>query len=36
MEVKRVVEKWKIWNKEEEATKSEKKAKKLVPLRFHK
>lgn len=36
MEVKRVVEKWEIQNKKEEATKSEKKAKKLVSLKFHK
>jgi len=36
MEVKKVVEKWKIWNKEEAAAKSKKKAKKLVPERFYK
>jgi len=31
-----MVEKWKIWNEEEKAIKSEEKAKKLVFLRFHK
>jgi len=34
MEVKRVIEEWKFWNKEKEAVKSEEEAKKLVPLRF--
>ena len=36
MEVKKVVEKWEIWNEEEEAAKSEAEAKKLVPEKFHK
>jgi len=35
MEVKRVAEEWKIWDDEEEATKSESEAKKLVPEKFH-
>jgi len=30
------VEEWEIWDKEEEAAKSEEEAKKLVPERFHK
>ena len=36
MEVKKVVEEWKIWNKEKEAVKSKEEVKKLVPQRFHK
>jgi len=36
MKVKKVVEEWEIWDKEEEAAKFEEKAKKLVPQRFHK
>jgi len=36
VEVKRIVEKWEIWNKEEEAVKSEVEAKKLVLEKFHK
>ena len=36
MEVKRVVKKWKIWDEEEEAARSEEEAKKLVPEKFHK
>ena len=36
MEVKKVTEEWKIWDKEKEAAKSEAKAKKLVPEKFHK
>jgi len=36
MKVKKVAEKWKIWNKEEGVAKSEKEAKKLVLERFHK
>ena len=36
IEVKWIVEKWEIWNEEEEATKSEEEAKRLVPERFHK
>jgi len=35
IEVKRVAEKWEIWDEEEEAAKSEAEAKKLVPERFH-
>ena len=31
MEVKKLVEEWEIWDKEEEAARSEEKAKKLVP-----
>ena len=36
VEVRKVVEEWEIWNKEEEAAKSEVEAKKLVLERFHK
>ena len=36
MEVKKVAEKWEIWDEEEEAAKSEAEAKKLVPGKFHK
>ena len=36
VEVRKVVEEWEIWDKEEEAAKSEVEAKKLVPERFHK
>ena len=36
MEVKRMAEKWEIWDEEEEAAKSEADAKKLVPEKFHK
>ena len=36
IEVKRVVEEWKIWNEEEEAVKSEEEVKKLVLEKFHK
>jgi len=35
IEVRKVVEEWEIWNKEEEAAKSEAEAKKLVPEKFH-
>ena len=35
VEVRKVVEEWKIWDKEEEAAKSEAEAKKLVPETFH-
>jgi len=35
IEVKRIAEKWEIWNEEEEAAKSEAEAIKLVPERFH-
>ena len=33
--VKRVAEKWEIWDDEEEAAKSEAETKKLVPEKFH-
>ena len=36
MEVKKVAEKWEIWDEEKEAAKSEAEAKKLVPEKFHK
>ncbi len=36
VEIKRVVEEWKIWNEEGEAAKSEVEARKLVPEKFHK
>ena len=36
VEVRKVAEEWEIWDEEEEAAKSEEKAKKLVPERFHK
>ena len=36
MEIKRVIEKWKIWDDNDETAKSEEEAKKLVSLRFHK
>ena len=36
MEVKKVAEKWEIWEKEKEAARSEVEAKKLVPEKFHK
>ena len=36
MEVKRVAEEWEIWDEEEEATKSEAEAKKLVLEQFYK
>ena len=35
VEVKRVAEEWKIWDKKEEAARSEEEAKKLVPEKFH-
>jgi len=35
VEVKKVAEEWEIWDEEEEAARSEKKAKKLVPDKFH-
>jgi len=34
--VKKVVEKWEIWEKEEEAARSEAEAKKLVLEQFYK
>ena len=36
MEVKKVAEEWEIWNKEEEAAKSEVETKKMVPEKFYK
>ena len=36
VEVKRVAEKWEIWDEEEEAAKLEVEARKLVPEKFHK
>ena len=36
MKVKKVVEEWEIWDKEEEAAKSEAEAKKLIPKKFNK
>jgi len=36
VKVKRLAEEWEIWNKEEEAAKSEVEARKLVPECFHK
>ena len=36
MEVKKVAEKWEIWNKKEETAKSEEEVKKLVSEKFHK
>jgi len=36
IEVKKVAEEWEIWDKEEEVVRSEAKAKKLVPEKFHK
>ena len=35
MEIKKMAEEWKIWNKEKEVAKSEEKAKKFVSQRFH-
>jgi len=35
VEVRKIAEEWEIWDKEEEAAKSEAEAKKLVPERFH-
>ena len=36
VEVKRIVEKWEIWNEEKKAVRSETEVKKLVPEKFHK
>ena len=36
MEVKKIAEKWKIWDNKKEVIKSEEKAKKLVSQRFYK
>ena len=35
IEVKRIAEEWEIWDKKEEAAKSEAEAKKLVPEKFY-
>jgi len=35
MEVKKVVEEWKIWDKEEAVARSEEEAKRMVPEKFH-
>ena len=36
MKVKKITEKWEIWDEEEKAAKSKEEAKKLVSQRFHK
>ena len=36
IKVKKVVEKWEIWNEKEELAKSEEEAKKLISQRFYK
>ena len=36
IEVKKVVEEWEIWDKEEEVAKSEEEARKLVLEKFYK
>ena len=36
MKVRKVVEEWKIWNKEEETAKLKEEAKRLVPEMFYK
>ena len=36
IEMKRLAEKWEIWNEEEEVVKSEAEARRLVPEHFHK
>jgi len=35
VEVKKVAEEWNIWDKEEEAAKSEAEAKRMMPEKFH-
>ena len=35
MDVRKVAEEWEIWDEEEEAAKSEAKAKKIVPEKYH-
>ena len=35
VEIKRVVEEWEIWDKEEEAARSEEEMKELVPEKFY-
>ena len=36
MEVRKVVEEWKIWDEKKEAEKSEEEAKRLVSAKFYK
>ena len=36
MEIKKVAEKWEIWDKEEEVARLEAEAQNLVPEKFHK
>ena len=36
IKIRKVIEKWKIWNKKEKAARLEKEAKKLVPKQFYK
>ena len=36
VEIRKIVKEWNIWDKEEEAAKSEEEVRKLVPERFHK
>jgi len=36
IDIKKMAEEWEIWEKKEEAAKSEAEAKKLVPEKFHK
>jgi len=35
MEVKKIAKEWEIWDKKEEAAKSEVEAKKMVPEEYH-
>ena len=35
MKVKKVTEEWEIWDKKEEAARSEAEAKKMVPEKYH-
>ena len=35
MEIKKIAEKWEIWDEEEKVARLEVEAKKLVPERFH-
>ena len=35
MKVKKVAEEWEIWDKKEEAARSEAEAKKMVPEKYH-
>ena len=36
IDMKKVVEKWEIWNEKEVVARSEEEAKKLVPEKLHK